>query len=72
MALSASLFLRQTQSLVIDAAADAVHPAAAETHLELNQFIAQEVEKNPLSNLHQAMAKQAAKAARALTSLPTL
>ena len=48
MALSASLFLRQTQSLVMTPQLMQSIQLLQMTHLELNQFIAQEVEKNPL------------------------
>ncbi|MDO1580792.1 RNA polymerase factor sigma-54 [Rhizobium oryzicola] len=48
MALSASLFLRQTQSLVMTPQLMQSIQLLQMTHFELNQFIAQEVEKNPL------------------------
>lgn len=48
MALSASLFLRQNQSLVMTPQLMQSIQLLQMTHLELNQFIAQEVEKNPL------------------------
>lgn len=48
MALSASLLLRQTQSLVMTPQLMQSIQLLQMTHFELNQFIAQEVEKNPL------------------------
>ena len=48
MALSASLLLRQNQSLVMTPQLMQSIQLLQMTHLELNQFIAQEVEKNPL------------------------
>ncbi|WP_104662638.1 RNA polymerase factor sigma-54 [Ensifer adhaerens] len=48
MALSASLHLRQSQSLVMTPQLMQSIQLLQMTHLELNQFIAQEVEKNPL------------------------
>ncbi|WEX91440.1 RNA polymerase factor sigma-54 (plasmid) [Sinorhizobium garamanticum] len=48
MALSASLRLRQSQSLVITPQLMQSIQLLQMTHLELTQFIAQEVEKNPL------------------------
>ncbi|MFD1744738.1 RNA polymerase factor sigma-54 [Rhizobium helianthi] len=48
MALSASLLLRQSQSLVMTPQLMQSIQLLQMTHLELNQFIAQEVEKNPL------------------------
>lgn len=48
MALSASLFLRQSQSLVMTPQLMQSIQLLQMTHIELNQFIAQEVEKNPL------------------------
>jgi RNA polymerase sigma-54 factor len=48
MALSASLFLRQSQSLVMTPQLMQSIQLLQMTHFELNQFIAQEVEKNPL------------------------
>ena len=48
MALSASLLLRQTQSLVMTPQLMQSIQLLQMTHLELNHFIAQEVEKNPL------------------------
>ncbi|MDQ0455327.1 RNA polymerase factor sigma-54 [Rhizobium paknamense] len=48
MALSASLFLRQSQSLVMTPQLMQSIQLLQMTHLELVQFIAQEVEKNPL------------------------
>ncbi|MCK8780350.1 RNA polymerase factor sigma-54 [Rhizobium sp. NTR19] len=51
MALSASLFLKQTQSLVMTPQLMQSIQLLQMTHLELNQFIAQEVEKNPLLEL---------------------
>ena len=48
MALSASLFLRQSQSLVMTPQLMQSIQLLQMTHLELSQFIAQEVEKNPL------------------------
>jgi RNA polymerase sigma-54 factor len=48
MALSASLHLRQTQSLVMTPQLMQSIQLLQMTHLELNQFIAQELEKNPL------------------------
>lgn len=48
MALSANLFLRQNQSLVMTPQLMQSIQLLQMTHLELNQFIAQEVEKNPL------------------------
>jgi RNA polymerase sigma-54 factor len=51
MALSASLFLRQSQSLVMTPQLMQSIQLLQMTFLELNQFIAQEVEKNPLLEL---------------------
>lgn len=51
MALSASLHLRQSQSLVMTPQLMQSIQLLQMTHLELNQFIAQEVEKNPLLEL---------------------
>ena len=48
MALAASLFLRQSQSLVMTPQLMQSIQLLQMTHLELNQFIEQEVEKNPL------------------------
>ncbi|WEX77767.1 RNA polymerase factor sigma-54 [Sinorhizobium numidicum] len=48
MALSASLHLRQSQSLIMTPQLMQSIQLLQMTHLELNQFIAQEVEKNPL------------------------
>lgn len=48
MALSASLLLRQTQSLIMTPQLMQSIQLLQMTHIELNQFIAQEVEKNPL------------------------
>ncbi|MFL5015594.1 MAG: RNA polymerase sigma-54 factor, partial [Rhizobium sp.] len=48
MALSANLFLRQTQSLVMTPQLMQSIQLLQMTHFELTQFIAQEVEKNPL------------------------
>ncbi|MGE7370075.1 RNA polymerase factor sigma-54 [Neorhizobium sp. NPDC001467] len=48
MALSASLFLRQNQSLVMTPQLMQSIQLLQMTHIELTQFIAQEVEKNPL------------------------
>ena len=48
MALSANLFLRQSQSLVITPQLMQSIQLLQMTHLELMQFIAQEVERNPL------------------------
>jgi RNA polymerase sigma-54 factor len=48
MALSASLLLRQTQSLVMTPQLMQSIQLLQMTHFELNQFIAAEVEKNPL------------------------
>jgi RNA polymerase sigma-54 factor len=48
MALSANLFLRQSQSLVMTPQLMQSIQLLQMTHFELNQFIAQEVEKNPL------------------------
>lgn len=48
MALSASLFLRQSQSLVMTPQLMQSIQLLQMTHFELNQFIEQEVEKNPL------------------------
>ena len=48
MALSASLFLRQSQSLTMTPQLMQSIQLLQMTHLELDQFIAQEVEKNPL------------------------
>jgi RNA polymerase sigma-54 factor len=48
MALSASLLLRQTQSLVMTPQLMQSIQLLQMTHLELGQFIANEVEKNPL------------------------
>ncbi len=48
MALSASLFLRQSQSLVMTPQLMQSIQLLQMTHFELTQFIAQEVEKNPL------------------------
>ena len=51
MALSASLFLRQSQSLVMTPQLMQSIQLLQMTHFELAQFIAQEVEKNPLLEL---------------------
>lgn len=51
MALSANLFLRQSQSLVMTPQLMQSIQLLQMTFLELNQFIAQEVEKNPLLEL---------------------
>jgi RNA polymerase sigma-54 factor len=51
MALSANLFLRQTQSLVMTPQLMQSIQLLQMTHLELSQFIAMEVEKNPLLEL---------------------
>ncbi|MDQ0560384.1 RNA polymerase sigma-54 factor [Rhizobium mesoamericanum] len=51
MALSANLFLRQNQSLVMTPQLMQSIQLLQMTHLELTQFIAQEVEKNPLLEL---------------------
>ena len=48
MALAASLFLRQTQSLVMTPQLMQSIQLLQMTHLELTHFIEQEVEKNPL------------------------
>lgn len=48
MALSANLFLRQNQSLVMTPQLMQSIQLLQMTHIELTQFIAQEVEKNPL------------------------
>jgi RNA polymerase sigma-54 factor len=48
MALAASLFLRQSQSLVMTPQLMQSIQLLQMTHVELNQFIDQEVEKNPL------------------------
>ena len=48
MALSASLYLRQSQSLVMTPQLMQSIQLLQMTYFELNQFIAQEVEKNPL------------------------
>ncbi|MFJ6333349.1 RNA polymerase factor sigma-54 [Rhizobium sp. NPDC092011] len=48
MALSANLFLRQSQSLVMTPQLMQSIQLLQMTHVELTQFIAQEVEKNPL------------------------
>ena len=48
MALSANLFLRQSQSLVMTPQLMQSIQLLQMTHFELTQFIAQEVEKNPL------------------------
>lgn len=52
MALSASLLLRQSQSLVMTPQLMQSIQLLQMTHLELSQFIATEVEKNPLLELH--------------------
>ncbi|SIQ71251.1 RNA polymerase, sigma 54 subunit, RpoN/SigL [Rhizobium sp. RU20A] len=51
MALSASLYLRQSQSLVMTPQLMQSIQLLQMTHVELNQFIEQEVEKNPLLEL---------------------
>ncbi len=51
MALSASLHLRQSQSLVMTPQLMQSIQLLQMTHVELNQFIEQEVEKNPLLEL---------------------
>lgn len=51
MALSASLLLRQSQSLVMTPQLLQSIQLLQMTHLELNQFIAGEIEKNPLLDL---------------------
>ena len=48
MALAASLFLRQNQSLVMTPQLMQSIQLLQMTHVELNQFLAQEIEKNPL------------------------
>ena len=48
MALAASLFLRQNQSLVMTPQLMQSIQLLQMTHLELTRFIEQEVEKNPL------------------------
>ncbi|OBY05001.1 hypothetical protein BAE36_21490 [Rhizobium leguminosarum bv. trifolii] len=48
MALSANLSLRQTQSLMMSPQLMQSIQLLQMTHFELNQFIAMEVEKNPL------------------------
>jgi RNA polymerase sigma-54 factor len=48
MALSANLYLRQSQSLVMTPQLMQSIQLLQMTHFELTQFIAQEVEKNPL------------------------
>jgi RNA polymerase sigma-54 factor len=48
MALAASLFLRQSQSLVMTPQLMQSIQLLQMTHVELNQFIDQEIEKNPL------------------------
>jgi RNA polymerase sigma-54 factor len=52
MALSASLYLRQNQSLVMTPQLMQSIQLLQMTYLELNQFIATEVEKNPLLELN--------------------
>ena len=54
MALSASLHLRQSQSLVMTPQLMQSIQLLQMTHLELGQFIAQEVEKNPLLEFQSA------------------
>ncbi|MBX9456784.1 MAG: RNA polymerase factor sigma-54 [Rhizobium sp.] len=54
MALSASLLLRQTQSLVMTPQLMQSIQLLQMTYIELNQFIAAEVEKNPLLELSSA------------------
>ena len=54
MALSASLFLRQSQSLVMTPQLMQSIQLLQMTHIELNQFIAQEIEKNPLLEMASA------------------
>src|SRR5690606_30979707 len=51
MSLSAGLFLRQSQSLVMTPQLMQSIQLLQMTHLELNRFIAQEIEKNPLLEL---------------------
>src|SRR6218665_199658 len=51
MGLSASLFLRQSQSLVMTPQLMQSIQLLQMTHFELNHFIEQEVEKNPLLDL---------------------
>jgi RNA polymerase sigma-54 factor len=51
MAMSASLFLKQSQSLVMTPQLMQSIQLLQMTHIELNSFIAQEVEKNPLLEL---------------------
>lgn len=51
MSLSAGLLLRQSQSLVMTPQLMQSIQLLQMTHLELNQFIAQEIEKNPLLEL---------------------
>ncbi|CAD7040333.1 RNA polymerase sigma-54 factor [Pseudorhizobium halotolerans] len=51
MALSASLLMRQSQSLVMTPQLLQSIQLLQMTHLELNQFIATEIEKNPLLDL---------------------
>lgn len=54
MGLTASLFLRQTQSLVMTPQLMQSIQLLQMTHFELNQFIAQELEKNPLLEISPA------------------
>ena len=51
MSLSAGLFLRQSQSLVMTPQLMQSIQLLQMTHLELNRFISQEIEKNPLLEL---------------------
>ncbi len=68
MALSANLFLRQSQSLVMTPQLMQSIQLLQMTHVELSQFIAQEVEKNPLLEFPSDDAeKQAASAAPRMT-----
>jgi RNA polymerase sigma-54 factor len=62
MALSASLLLRQTQSLVMTPQLMQSIQLLQMTHLELVSFIAQEVEKNPLLEIASGDGDQAAEA----------
>jgi len=60
MALSANLFLRQNQSLVMTPQLMQSIQLLQMTHFELTQFIAQEVEKNPLLEIPSTEADAAA------------
>jgi RNA polymerase sigma-54 factor len=64
MGLSASLFLRQTQSLVMTPQLMQSIQLLQMTHFELNQFIAQELEKNPLLEIAPAEGESAAEIGR--------